>query len=36
VISQRSIAGNSFQAIAGFGDLVEAVQRAGAVKLVVV
>ena len=36
VISERSIAGNSFQATAGFGDLVEVVQRAGAVKLVVV
>jgi len=36
VISERSIAGNSFQATAGFSDLVEVVQRAGAVKLVVV
>ena len=36
VISDRSIAGNAFQATAGFGDLVEVVQRAGAVKLVVV
>jgi hypothetical protein len=36
VISERGIAGNSFQATAGFGDLVDVVQRAGAVKLVVV
>ena len=36
LISERSIAGNSFQATAGFGDLVDVVQRAGAVKLVVV
>ena len=36
VIGERSIAGNAFQATAGFGDLVEVVQRAGAVKLVVV
>ena len=36
VISERGIAGNSFQASAGFGDLIDAVQRAGAVKLVVV
>ena len=35
MISGRSIAGNSFQATAGFGDLVDVVQRAGAVKLVV-
>ena len=36
VISDRSIAGNAFQATAGFGDLVDVVQRAGAVRLVVV
>ena len=36
VISERRIAGNSVQATAGFGDLVDAVLRAGAVKLVVV
>ena len=36
MISERSIAGNSFQATAGFGDLVDVVQRAGAVKLVVI
>lgn len=36
MLSDRSIAGNSFQATAGFGDLVEVVQRAGIVKLVVI
>jgi hypothetical protein len=35
-LSDRSIPGNSLIVSAGFGDLVDVVQRAGAIKLVVV
>ena len=36
VISERNIAGNCLIATVGFGDLVEVVQRAGVVRLMVV